>query len=501
MKLASISFAMVTVWLVGIPAAVHASDFLVPGSRGTAMAGALVANSEDGHATWYNPALLARTDDCHFGLQYTGIFPSLTANVHNYGSLGLVPHFQGFDKQGALNRTQTQLRVNDMFSGQADPDAFHGFNITLLLPITKMMPKFPYRIGFGLSILVPGAGTSVVRVAGHTADQPFYPVFGSRIQRLRLYAGAGFEILKDKLSIGVGATVFTNIQGEVGTLTPMTTFDYTHPKEKQDLPAPSKATFAQDLGTTASPIFGIQFRPIKGLDFGAYYRMAQSMDLNFNVAAGVDVRMGYKLAAEMPYYLKSDFFYIPASTGLGAGVSLIPGLLLTAQVDWVFWSGLTDNINIADFDIVPGNINDKGGLVPLEEYGDFKARSYPVPGIRARDVFSPKAGLEWTWWGFTYLRAGYAFTPSALEPDQQYMNMLLDNNYHTISGGVGFSLKDPLQFIEKPILLDFHFAANVLEKRYNRVGLNDLDGGFHAKGVVETGGTFFGLGVELTLQL
>ncbi len=487
--------------LLGLSGVSYAGDVLVPGSRGAAMGGALAANSRDGHAIWYNPALLATTDVAMFGIQYSALFPSLQTKVQNYGSLGQVPFFQDWDGQGALSESRTRLRVDGMFASQAEPDDFHGMNITLLIPITKFMPRFPYRIGFGFSILVPGAGTSVVRVAGHTADQPFYPVFGSRIQRLRLFAGMGVEVLKDTLSLGVGATLFTHIRGEVGTLTPMTTFDHNMPEERQDRPAPSKATFAQDLATTASPFFGLHVRPIEGLDFGVYYRMAQSMDLNFNVAAGVDVRMGYALKAEMPYYLKSRFFYIPASTGLGTGVSLIPGLLITAQLDWIFWSGLSRNTNVADFDIIPGNINDRGGLVPLEEYGDFKARSYPVPAIRARDVFSPKAGLEWTWWEFTRLRVGYAYNPSALEADQQYLNMLLDNSYHTVSGGLGFSLKDPLNFIENPILLDFHFMADILEPRYNRVGLKDDQGGFHAKGIVETKGTFFGLGVELTLQL
>lgn len=495
---------LLLVWNVVFLAAageVSAADFLVPGSRGAAMAGSIVAVTQDGHSVWYNPAMLADTDVCRFGLQYVGIFPSLSTSISNYGSLGQIPYLQGNDSSGQLSQTQTRVRIQDVFNNDARPDPFHGVNISLLLPITKMMPKFPLRMGLGLSILVPGAGTNVVKVTGYTPDQPFYPVFGSRIQRLRIFAGLGFEIVRDMLSIGIGATVFTNIEGEVGSLTPMTTFDSSEPTDEQDLPAPSKATFGQKLGTTASPVFGLHFRPIKWLELGAYYRMEQSMNLSFDVAAGVDVNMGYKLVAEMPYYLKSQFFFIPSSAGFGGGFHVGDSLLLTAQLDWIFWSRLTQNINIADFDVIEGMINDQGGLVPLEQYGDFKVRSYPVPKIRSRDVFSPKAGLEWSIKGFTRFRLGYAYNPSALEVDQNYLNLLLDNNYHTVSGGVGFSLTDPLGYLEKPVLLDFHVLVDILEPRYNHVGLLDEAGGYHAKGVVETSGTFLSVGVELTLQL
>lgn len=250
-----------------------------------------------------------------------------------------------------------------------------------------------------------------------------------------------------------------------------------------------------------SPIVGLRYQPLDWLNFGVSYRHKHGMNLDFNVAAGLDVNMGYPLEAEMPYYLRSNFFFVPSNLGGGVDFSLIPGLRLTAQLDYVFWSDLQDYINISEFDIADGMVNDDGALVPLEDYGDFKVRSYPVPRIRSRNVFSPKAGAEWTIGGFTSIRLGYAWTQSALQTDQDYQNLLLDNDYHTVSGGLGFSFLDPLGYMKKEMLLDLHFSAYILQPRSNKVGLQDDLGGFHARGVVDTSGYFLNFGVEFTVQL
>lgn len=479
-----------------------AHDFVVPGSRGAAMSGSIIANSEDGHAVWYNPALLAMSNEFKFGFEYAGMYSGLTNDVVNFGSLGQIPSFQIMDGGDSPLLQKTRLNVDNVFSDNSVPESLYGFNLEFLLPIHRMLDKFPQRISFGGSIFVPGSGASIVAVDGSSPDQPFFPVFGSRIQRLKFMMGLGIEILDDLLSIGASVSVLTDITGSVGSLTPMTTFDPAQPEGKQAQANPSKATFKQDLGTSVTPLFGLLVKPVDGVNIGAYYRFPQSMDLKFNVDAGVDVNMGYTLVAKIPYYLKGDFFYVPASTGLGVGVSLIPSLLLTAQVDYVFWSELSDRINISDFDVEAGVINDNGALAPLEDYGSFKVRSYPVPPIHTRDTICPKAGLEWTLkGGFTKLRLGYAYTPSALKEDQGYENLLMDNTYHSISGGVGFALNDPLAYLTKPVLLDVHVLVDVLEPRVNKVGLSDPVAGYHAKGQVESSGYFLGFGVELTLQL
>jgi len=114
----------------------------------------------------------------------------------------------------------------------------------------------------------------------------------------------------------------------------------------------------------------------------------------------------------------------------------------------------------------------------------------------------PKAGLEWTLLGgYTKVRLGYAYNPSALEASQDYQNLLMDNTYHTVSGGIGFSLTDPLEYLTFPVLLDIHVLVDILEPRVQRVGLPDPMAGYHAKGLVETRGYFWGFGIELTMQL
>lgn len=488
--------------LLLVSVSAHAQEVLTPGSRGSGMAGAVTAVSDDGYSVWYNPALLAYATDFKFGTQYTGLITDVSGEVTNYGSLGHIPYMQVQDADGNLMLRKTQLRVDSLFGREAEPRSQHILDMHFVLPVQRMIPRFPQKAAFGGFISIPGAGLSIVSVRGQTPDQPFYPVMGSRIERLRMVFGAAIEVIDDILSIGASVSILASLEGNVGSLAPMTTFDPSASADKQEIPNPGKATFGQEISTSLTPEFGLSLKPLKGIDIGAYYRFPQSMDLRFDVAVGVDMNMGYTLQAELPYYLKGSFFYVPASTGLGIGVSLIPNLLLSAQLDYVFWSELGDNINISNFNVDPRVINDQGGLAPLEEYGDFKVRCYPVPPIYSRNTLNPKAGLEWTLkGGFTKIRLGYAYVPSALEEDQKYQNLLLDNSYHTVSGGVGLALTDPLGYIPKPILIDVHALVNILEDRVNKVGLEDPEGGYHAKGWVESSGYMYGFGIDFTVQL
>ncbi len=484
----------------GLSGSAAAHDIMPPGSRAAALGGAMVSNCESGNAAWYNPALLTVSNEFKFSLQYSALFPRTNAKVEQYGSLGFIPYMQAHDANGNLSYSKTRLRIDKLFSADAEPDTLDGFNVQLLLPLKRMIPKFPIRVGFGAMIFAPCAGSCVVKVNAHTSDQPFYPVFGSRSQRLHVLLGVGIEILEDLLSIGAAVSILADMSGNVGSLTPISTFDADNPGDKQ--PGPSKATFSQDLGTSATPVLGALVRPLDELRIGAYYRFAQRLGLQFAVDAGVAVDMGFPLESQMPYTLESNFFYVPASTGIGIGATLGDRLLLTGQVDWVFWSGVADNINISDFDVDPEVVNDIGGLTTMEEYGDFRVRQLPPPHIKARDIIVPRLGAEYALMrGYTRLRLGWSYTPSALEPDQQFGNLLLDNSYHTVSSGLGMALADPLGYMELPVLIDVHFLVSILQPRYQRVGLEDSVAGYHAMGLVKTDGYFFGFGLEATFQL
>lgn len=491
--------------LLALPLTVaQAQDFHPPGSRGAAMAGAMGAICDDGYGAWYNPAQLIAEDKFKFGVQFSGMIPDLSATVVNRGTLGWIPYFQDHNADGSLSNGQTLLRTQRMFNEEARPEPLYGFNIHLLLPLKRMIPKFPLRVGFGAAVFAPCAGACIVKVNAHTPDQPFYPVFGSRVQRLQILLGVGIEVIKELLSVGASVSVLAAMEGTVGSMTPISTFDPDNPDSGQ--PEPSKATFSQDLGSASTPQLGLLVTPLGrkqdiDLRIGAFYRFPQRLSLKFAVDAGVAMDMGYSIEANMPYFLKSSFFYVPAAAGVSVGARLARHLVLAAQVDWVFWADLPNNINLSRFEVAPEQINDNGGLRPMEEYGDFRVRSLAFPKIRARNILIPRFGAEYAIKGLTRLRLGWAYTPSALDPDQQFQNLLLDNSYHTVSTGIGFSLKDPLEYLKYPILLDVHYTTNILNPRHNRVGLKDEPAGYHAQGVVLTEGYFFGFGVELTLQL
>ena len=492
----SAALLLLVVGLAAQPA--RAYDFLVPGSRGPALGGAMAATTDDAFAVWHNPALLARSDSYRFGLSYALIDPQLNVSVNQYGSLGFVPSLQAYDSTGQLGQEATRNRISDSF-GLASPDMVHGFNLHMLFPIHRMIPKLPFRAGLGATLFIPCGGTCVVKVKGHTPDQPFFPVFGSRNQRLRLMVGLGIEIIKDWWTLGISGSFFTSMKGVVSSYTPVATYDPDNPDANQ--PAASTATFDQELGTTVTPVLGTAITPIPELAIGLFYRFAERLDLEFTVDAGVSFDLGYPIEAQMPYFLETDFFFVPATLGLAVSGTLFDSLSITAQLDYVFWSDVTDNININQFDLKDGAINDKGGLITMEEYGDFRVRSLPPPKIRARNIFVPRVGLEYTLNKYVQFRGGYSYTPSALEADQKYHNMLLDNTYHTIGLGVGFRYYDPLDLLDLPILIDLHGQMLVLEPRYNKIGVADEVGGYHAKGVVETSGFYWGIGINVTFQL
>jgi len=494
----AISATFLLLLLVPAPEA-SAYDFLQPGSRGSSLAGAMAANSSDAFAVWYNPALLGQVDDHRFGLDYAILYPVLKVEVDQVGSLGFVPALQGYDSGEHLSQSLTLSRINEAFGTEAPPEMLHGFNVHLLVPLHRLMPNLPIRVGLAGTLFVPCGGTCVVKVRGHTPDQPFFPVFGSRNQRLRLMLGLGIELIRDWWAIGVSASFFCDMEGRVSSYTPVSTFDSEHPEENP--PGASTATFTQELGTNVTPVFGTVVTPTKDLSIGLYYRMAERLHVSFAVDAGVFFDMGYSIEAQMPYFLEGDFFFVPAALGLGIAGTLFGSLRLTAQVDYVFWSDVTENINVNDFDLADGATNEAGGLTTMEEYGDFRVRSLLPPKIRARNIICPRVGAEYTLNKYVQFRAGYSYAPSALEEDQEYGNMLLDNNYHTVGLGIGLSYFDALKLLELPILIDIHGQMAFLETRYNKVGVKDDIGGYQARGVVKTSGFFWSAGLTVTFQL
>jgi long-subunit fatty acid transport protein len=488
-------------WLLAAlaPASAGAYDFLLPSSRGAAMGGAMAASSDDAFALWYNPALIACVDEHRVGLDYGLLDPRIRAEVEQYGSLGKIPSLRFSDAQGQWSQELSRAAIDRAFGEDAIPEMLHGFSLHMLFPIHRIIRKLPVRVGLAGTLFVPCGGTCVVKVQAHTPDQPFFPIMGSRTQRLRLMLGLGLELIRNWWTIGLSVSAFTSMTGEVSSKTPVSTYDPDRPEENQ--PEASTATFKQELGTTVTPMIGTVVTPLKQLRIGAYYRFAEKLDMDFDVNAGVSLNVGYAIESEMIYFLESDFFYVPAAVGLALAATPIKSLHIAVQADYVFWSDVTDTMSVSHFDVEPEALNESGGLETMEEYGNFRVRSLPPPRIKVRDIITPKIGVEYSPIRLLKIRLGYSYTPSALEPDQEYENMLLDNSYHTVGLGLGFAFYLKSKALETPFLhLDLSGQFLILQPRYNKVGVNDPEGGYHARGVVRTSGYLWGLGSQFTFR-
>jgi len=219
------------------------------------------------------------------------------------------------------------------------------------------------------------------------------------------------------------------------------------------------------ITTEIYPMAGILLKPTKNSRIGFTYRK----EGRFNVSGGNQISLSLYLDADttinlpMNMVVPAQGHYNPRQYALGVAYQFTDKLLLATDLTYYDWQPSRDESDRA--------------LSPA-----------------MKEIFVPRAGMEYALFEHLSLRAGYSFQESPLRQQNlgQPIN-LLDNDVHSVTFGLGL-LSDLAGLLDKPAGWSIFYELQVLAPRtFQNV---------HAGGpALESSGMFHSFGVGIQFKL
>jgi hypothetical protein len=377
------------------------------GSRHGAHAGAGVASVEDMAATWMNPAGLVR-----------GKKTVMT------GAMGAV----------------SNLSINERRTSLAQP-AGGLFGLTLPAPLGGPLAG---RIGLGLGMFV--LPDSIVRISARFPDEPFYPYYQGRAERLVVVPGVGVRVT-ETIAVGVAANFLAGLGGGI--------------EASEGATREIEARVDETVPSVARMIVGVTWAVRRDLRLGAVFR--QRFEVPFQTLAETEVA-----GEPIDLDLSASGQFSPHQAALG--VSWLPaGGAVHLDLGYARWSGY------------PGPFVAVKSALPL--VGPLAAE---LPVVPWRDTFSARLGGDVAVGERVTLRGGYGFETSPVPASQPGTTNLLDGPKHTVGLGVGW--RWPKALGRRAVALELHGQAQLVGARTLRKTILASDA---------TGGSFEGLRDEV----
>ncbi len=411
------------------------------GSEATAQGGAVAASASGFEAVHYNPA-------------------SLSAGSGNSVAVGWLGY-------------ASQLEIREDTAEIAEPQG-------LLLGLTRSIAMFGrengLRLGAGFYVLPD----TIVRVLTTFPDEPQYPWFHNRTQRLVVLPGAALR-LTDALSVGASANVFAGLSG------------------------PARATDGPTRALETSVAEEIFLR----MSFAVGARLAVHPEVAWAIAYRHEFFVPYAIqtsnivgGSSLDIDVEAIGLYTPPELVVGTSWTP-PGWTFGLDFTWKAWSG-----NDRNFVLVESRLPGIGALDP------------GLPPSPFRDSFDVRVGgereLPLSGGDSLFLRAGAWFEPTPVLPQTGRTN-LLDGDHLVGSIGAGVRLAD---LLEVPLRIDVHGQWHeILPRTYRKEvharsddpwALADERPGEGAPGIqvsnpgypqIEAGGRVLSAGCVVTLEV
>ena len=399
--------AVVAPLLAAAPARANPVEIFGFGSRHGAHAGAGVATVDDMAATWMNPAGLA-------------------AGRRTLSSGGL----------GAVSN----LSINDRRTPLAEP-AGGLFGATLPAPLGGPLAN---RIGLGVGMFV--LPNSIMRIAARFPDEPFYPYYQGRSERIVVVPGVGVRVT-DAIAVGAAVNVLAGLGGGL--------------EASEGATRAIDARVDQTVPSVARVILGATWAVRPDVRLGLVVR--QRFEVPFSTVARTQVA-----GEPIDLDLSASGQFSPHQIVLG-GSWLPPGGAVHLDLGYARWS------------TYPGPFVAVKSALPL--VGPLAAE---LPAVPWKDTFSARLAGDVALGERVTLRGGYGFETSPVPAAQPGVTNLLDGPKHTVGAGVG--LRWAKARAGKPITLELHGQVQI-------VGGRTLAKTILAEG--EAGGGFDGLRDEV----
>ncbi len=342
-----------------------------------------------------------------------------------------------------------ELRI----SGQKqDVEPIRAFQVGGSLPLGPS--KYLRRITLGVAAHIPTS--TAIMVGAMDPVKPHFVFYAIDPQTTVIYLGGSVRILPT-LSFGGGVSILAEAEFNLNLSLLSTTF-ITHY-------SPSRFNF--------DPILGLRFEPTRFLSLAAVYREAKTASLK------PELRIFVGDEQILPTISVFNLFnYEPREVVVAAMYRFVERLSVEVDVTWMDYSDYEVSTPRYDFE---------------EEVPDWvktlmSMHNFPDPGFR--DIFVPRLGLAFEVNRYVTLRAGYFYYPSPV-PDQRGITNYADADKHVVSFGAGVRVFPPPKVLERPILIDVVFQAQILEDRsVIKEDPEDPVGDYAIDGEILLGGVF-----------
>jgi long-chain fatty acid transport protein len=369
---------------VPAPASANPVEVFGFGSAAAAQAGVGAALADDFTAVYYNPAGLAAGE----GRQ------------------------AGFGAQAAVSN----LRVEDQRQPLTDAA---GAVVGLAAPAPLGGPLAGrLRLGLGMYVL-PG---QVAQVRARYPDEPFFPWYDNRLQRIVLIPGVGVRV-SPRLWLGASVNVLAGLEG--GIVAREGSTRAIEPRVDQQVPP------------VARVIAGALLEPRPGLRLAAVYR--QRFEVPFATRAQTEVA-----GEPIDLDLRAAGQFTPDQVALGGALRGARGTL-ALDLTWSNWSAF------------PGPFVEVQSALPL--VGPLAGE---LPDVPYRDTIAARLGGTVQAGDALTVRGGYGFETSPIPADQPGTTNLLDGPKHTVGLGLGVGWR---RAGGKRVRLDLHGQAQLVGAR------------------------------------
>lgn len=268
------------------------------------------------------------------------------------------------------------------------------------------------HVGMGLVVLPK----TIMRITARLPDEPFFPYYDNRGQRLVVLPFAAFRITPD-LALGVAVNTLAGIEGNVLAFQGPTRA--LEPRVDEEIPP--------QLRLNA----GLRWRFLEDHNLALVFR--QSFSVPFNTIADTEVA-GEPLALD----LSAEGLYTPDELVVGYAYR-DESIAVGVDVTWARWSGYG-----GPFVKVGSDLPLVGSLVGS------------APDVPFEDTWGARAGLEWRL-SHVFLRGGWGYETSPVPAKQEGVTNLLDGNKHILSLGFGVAAG--------PVRVDVHAQAQIVGER------------------------------------
>jgi len=366
-----------------VSARAFASAFALSGvgPEGAAQAGALAARADGGEAAFYNPAGLAFAEGARIDLSVTYARSALAA-------------------QGARIPLEDPL----------------GVTLTLAVPIPILD-----SVRLGLAAYLPTS--TALHLVARAADEPFYPYYDNRSQRLTLVPAIGVRVTQ-ALSFGAGLDILAGVAGPAAVR-----------------PGPSGEVESRidiDASTTMALHLGLRYEPAPFARFALAFRQGFYVPAHITTQAEIGgVPLDLTLTAQGALYDPATFT-LASSFDLGK---------TTLEIDaaYVAWSGYRDPFAIVTARLPGLNIASEAARAPT------------------RDIVSLRGALTHRLWlgarSDLLFIAGAGAEPSVLTGALQGRTNLVDGD--KLMGGLGATLALRPRFV-RALRVSAGLGANVV---------------------------------------